>query len=294
MSSSLFELTGHLIDAIKINRMVRREREGRPFWVKERRIWSGAVIGAANAFFHFAGNPVVVHAQSGEWQQCEVSCYRLLHGGEGFEVFAQAPATVWAEQLPGVPLDHHAFGGTLTLEMVRAAGRELKRGHALRDPVTGSLWSHGDPHLGNFIYDACEGRARLIDFEVHHRHEMSEAECHADDLLVVLLDLLGHGEEVGWLEAIPSFLAAYWSEGVAPAAGLRELLRERVGEPKGLSRLWWGIRTGYLGRAELCRRLATLREMLAAEPVVPAPVSRRQPVRAKGVPLETAVARALP
>ncbi len=249
------------------------------------------MIGAANTFFRIAGNPVVVHAQTGGWQRCEVSCFSLLHGAEGFDVFAEAPATVWAEQLPGVPLDHHAFGCTLRPEMVVAAGRELKRAHALRDPVTGKRWSHGDPHLGNFIYDGKSGRARLIDFEVHHRNGMSEAERHADDLLVVLLDLLGHGEEIGWVEATRSLLATYWGEGGAAAQEIRELLRERIRKPEGLSRLWWGIRTGYLGRRELHQRIAILREGLVEVPVVPR--VHRPEIMRQDAPLETAVARAL-
>ncbi len=264
--SSIFEAVGTFIDAIKINGITQQERDSRIFWIKERRLWSRGLAALANRFFRLAGNPVQVRSGLREWQRGEVFAYDLLHGGEGFSVFAQGERSVWAEQLPGVSLDSHAFGGTLEPGMVEAAARELRRAHALPiSPREGEeLWSHGDPHLGNFLYDAREDRARLIDFEVSHDPALTQEQRQADDLLVVLQDLMGRGDDRLWTRCATAFLRAYSEAGEAPIrrAPLFERLRQRLRLRGGVSRLWWGIRTGYLPRRELVRRINTLLALL--------------------------------
>ncbi len=183
--ANFVQATGGIIDAIRINHMGRKSRDGRIFWVKHRRRWSHAVILFANTFFRAAENPVIVWANPGEWQRWEIDSFRLLHEEEGFRAFAVGDNTVWAEQLPGIVLEDPAREGRLSKEMLAAAARELKRAHGLPCATLGGCWSHGDPHLGNFVFDKETCRARLIDFELAHQPGMSEADRHAADLLVV-------------------------------------------------------------------------------------------------------------
>ncbi len=251
---------GLWIDRIRINRILPAEREGRRFWIKQRRPWAGAVAGCANAFFRAAGNPVVVLGGLAQWQEWEVASYRLLHEWEGYAVFAEGPRAVWAQELPGRSLDRYAAEGGLSESLLQAAAREMARAHACTPAVGAPRWSHGDAHMGNFIYDGA-GRARLIDFEVAHRPGMAEAERHADDLLVFLQDLMSHDDRATWLSRASCFLGEYLPHAASP--GLPERLLARLAEPRtGVGRLWWGIRTAYLPRAEQEARVGQLGVLL--------------------------------
>ncbi len=60
--------------------------------------------------------------------------------------------------MPGVNLTRHLDDGSITEEMAAAAARELApRTRRLTRSFSGGAWSHGDPHLGNFIYDERRG-----------------------------------------------------------------------------------------------------------------------------------------
>ncbi len=261
---NLFQATGNVIDAIRINRIRRITREGRAFWVKRRRWWSRALVPCANAFFLVAGNPVIVWADSRQWQRWEVESFRLLHGPEGFHAFAEEGRAVWAEQLPGVILEEPARRGRLSGAMLAAAARELKRAHRLPCRALGGRWSHGDPHLGNFVFDKAARRARLIDFELAHRAGMREADRHADDLLVVFQSMMGYpgyANFAGWIGAVTHFLRAY-RDGSPGEEEVFARLLDRLRPPTGISRLWWSIRTDYIPAPERNRRIAALREVL--------------------------------
>ena len=142
--------------------------------------------------------------------------------------------------------------------MLAAAGRELRRAHEWRCDAFGGAWSHGDPHTGNFIFDAGEGRARLIDFEVMHHAMLSADERHADDLVVFLQDLMGRIDGGLWLPSARHFLEGYRRPEIIAR------LARRFVAPRGLARLWWLVRTTYLSRAELTRRIDELRAALPA------------------------------
>jgi Ser/Thr protein kinase RdoA (MazF antagonist) len=141
--------------------------------------------------------------------------------------------------------------------MLAAAARELRRAHeqectAFHD----GLWSHGDPHAGNFVYEESTDRARLIDFEVMHHRTMSADERHADDLLVLLQDIAGRVSANQWLPAATAFLGAYGRPEIIAR------LREKLVVPGGLGRVWWAVRTTYLASPELRRRIGALRESI--------------------------------
>ena len=137
--------------------------------------------------------------------------------------------------------------------MLVAAAKELRRAHGRTCETFEGPWSHGDSHLGNFVYDGAAGRARVIDFEVQHHPTLTADERHTDDLLVFLQDLVGRISRELWLPSARVFLAAY----ERPEMVAR--LRERLVAPVGVARIWWAVRTTYLPPAELERRLAALR-----------------------------------
>ncbi len=265
------QTTGGFIDAIRINKIVRTQRAGRLFWVKYRRGWARALAHCANGFFRAAGNPVIVWADLDTWQRWEVDSFHLLHGAEGYQAFAEGERAVWAEHLPGMGLEETASRGELTEAMLEAVARELRRAHSLPSLARDGLWSHGDPHLGNFLFDADTGRARLIDFEVAHRAGLPEVERHSDDLLVFLQDLMGRSGADNWLPAATCFLHHYRQQAGAPGCGkVLAALQARLESPRKLNRIWWAIRTSYLPQRERTRRIAALREALASPRFQPA------------------------
>ena len=254
--SRLFTTAGAIVDRIKINALTRETRDGRTLWIKRRRAAAGPVMALANRFFALVGNPIRT-LRDAAWQQWEVVCFEQLHGEE-FRAFPCGSHSVAADELPGLSLSHHLGAGTLTPEMLAAAGRELRRAHEWRCGEFGGAWSHGDPHTGNFVFDAGGGRARLIDFEVMHHATLSADERHADDLVVFLQDLIGRIDGALWLPSARSFLEGY------ERAEIIALLARRFVAPRGLARLWWSVRTTWLSRAELARRIAELRAVLPA------------------------------
>ena len=252
--SRLLTAAGAIVDRIKINALTRETRDGRTVWIKRRRATAGPIMALANRFFELVGNPVHT-LRDAAWQHWEVACFQQLHGDE-FRAFRCGDRAVGVDELPGLSLAHHLGAGTLAPEMLAAAGRELRRAHEWRCDEFGGAWSHGDPHSGNFIYDSADGRARLIDFEVMHDTALSADDRHADDLVVFLQDLMGFIAPDRWLPSARGFLEAYGRPEIIA------LLARRFVVPRGLARLWWSVRTTYLSRAELARRIGELRAAL--------------------------------
>ena len=253
--SRFLTAAGSLVDRIKINAVSREIRDGRPMWIKRRRRSARAIMACANGFFRAVGNPVRALDDSAVWQRWEVECFLALHG-DCFRAFAEGPRTVAAEEVPGVNLSQHLDTGTLTPPMLAAAAGELRRAHARSCAEFAGPWSHGDPHVGNFIYEAAANRARLIDFEVQHHPALPADERHTDDLLVFLQDMVGRISRELWLPSALAFLAAYERPEIVAR------LRARLLAPRGIARVWWAVRTTYLAPAELERRLAALRASL--------------------------------
>lgn len=253
--SRILSAAGALVDRIKINAVSRECRDGRTLWIKRRRWTARPIMACANRFFRLAGNPIRAIEEMATWQRWEVDCFLQLHGGE-FDAFAEGASSVVAEEVPGKSLSHHLGRGTLTPQMLGAAARELRRAHSAESAVFAGPWSHGDPHSGNFVYDAPNDRARLIDFEVMHHPTISADERHADDLLIFLQDLVGRIARELWLPDAQAFLTAYGRPEIVAR------LRKKLVVPGGMPRIWWAVRTTYMGSAELVRRLDALRNSL--------------------------------
>lgn len=252
-------LLGERIDRIRVNRIERVERGGRPAWRKTRTRHAGWLLPAANLFFRCAGNPVRALVGREAWLAREIGVFALLHGEMGCA--RREGDSLVVPELPGEDLSRLLERGALEGEALRAAGRELRRAHGARDPREGGRYSHADPHLANFLYCPEEGRARLIDYEVLHREGLGERERFADDLLVFLQDMVGRIEGGLWLPSALAFLEGYGEKGT-----IREMARRLV-LPGGIGRVWWAVRTTYMPGAVLRERLAALREKLGGEPV---------------------------
>lgn len=253
--SRILSTAGGLVDRIKINALSREWRDGRSVWIKRRRWTAAPIMACANQFFRLAGNPIRAITETALWQSWEVDCFLRLHG-ENFHAFADGARAVAAEELPGQTLSRHLDAGTLTPPIVMAAAIEIRRAHDMHCSRFGDDWSHGDPHTGNFVYDAAVGRARLIDFEVMHHPGLPAKERHVDDLLIFLQDLAGRISAEQWLPCAQAWLIGYGRSDIA------ERLRHKLFVPGGLARIWWAVRTTYLAPRELMRRIVALRESL--------------------------------
>jgi Ser/Thr protein kinase RdoA (MazF antagonist) len=247
---------GTQIDRLRVNTLSAGTREGRRVVIKRRTPLGDLLVCAANVFFRLVRNPVRVHWRLNRWREAELVNFELLHGTDWLAGVDDC-RTTWAEVFPGTDLVTLLAQGELDATPLRAAARELRRAHGLRDPRTGAPWSHGDPHLGNFLFDPVEDRARLIDFEVSHLDGMPAVARHGNDLLVFLQDLCGRVERKMWLPLATEFLEAYGDE-EAIASLDRELL-----PPEGIARVWWAVRTSYLPAREREMRLLQLRRWIA-------------------------------
>jgi hypothetical protein len=250
--SPLLSAAALFAERIKVNAITSEVRDGRRFWLKRRRRTAPLILAGANQFFQLAGNPVQALIDLPAWQRWELESFQRLHG-DNFRAFAVDARTVAVEEVPGISLSRMLEDGTLTPAITTAAGRELRRSHEMECATMPSGWSHGDPHAGNFIYEAGQDRARLIDFEVTHVPGLPVAERHADDLLVFLQDVMGRVSAEAWLPLALGFLEGY---------GRPEIIAQllpRLQLPGGIPRLWWAVRTTYMSGPELTRRLEELR-----------------------------------
>ncbi len=243
----LSKLANAVTEGVKVKAVTRELRGGCAVWIKRRRRTAGPILLGANAFFSLAGAPVRALRALPAWQAWEVSSFETLHGQEGFRAVGNDQRSVAIDELPGVNLTGFLDGGTMIPQLAAAAGRELRRAHAQPSAEQGGLWSHGDTHAGNFMYDAAADRARLIDFEVRHLEGLSQEERQGDDVLGFLLDMVGRIEAERWLPCARGFLEGY---GEVPAG----LLASGGDVPAGLAGIWLRVRTTFLPKAEFRRR----------------------------------------
>jgi hypothetical protein len=245
----LSQLASALTEGVKVNAAWREVRNGRPIWFKRRRSLGGPILRGANLFFALAQAPVRALALTAEWQRWEVDSFAALHGAEGFRAFAEGNCDVGVEEMPGENLTNFLDGGTMTPPMAAAAARELRRAHALPGAYFGGNWSHGDAHAGNFVYDPATERARLIDFELRHRGDLSTEARQRDDVLGFLLDMVGRIAPGRWRPCALAFLDAYACAQT----------RAEVTSPESIApSLWLKVRTTFLPRPELTRRWSEL------------------------------------
>lgn len=253
---ALRKAADRLVDSLKVNSVSEQARCGRRLMIKQRTVYSEPLAELANVYFRMAGIPIRFWAKNEDWRQWEVKSFNMLNGDQ-FHARAAGGNTICADKLPGRSLAHYLKEGTLTREMMEAAGYELRRAHQLLSDEFRGRWSHGDAGTNNVIYDEKSGRARLIDFEIIHEKSLPTKSRHADDLLVFLLDLLALAPNRQWLPLVLAFLNAYDN---APVIAH---LKNQLAVPTGMAWIWWGVRTSFANPAKVKRRLQKIAGVVA-------------------------------
>jgi hypothetical protein len=244
------------VDSLKINSLSEQVRRGRPLIIKRRIVYSEPLAELANVYFRMAGIPIRFWAKTEDWRRWEVKSFNMLNG-DRFRARPSGANTVCADRLPGRSLWNHLTEGTLTSEMMEAAGQELRHAHLMWSDEFRGPWSHGDAGTNNVIYDQTTGRARLIDFEIVHQRSLLTKSRHADDLLVFLLDLLAVAPHPQWLALALAFLNAYDN------APVLAQLKKELALPTGMAWIWWGVRTSFANPAKVKQRLQKIAGVLA-------------------------------
>jgi len=253
---ALTDAAATFVDSLKISSTSEKVRRGRRVVIKRRNIYGEQLADLANLYIRLSGIPIRFWSNTKDWKRWEVECFKMLNG-DRFRVFASGAKTVCFDKLPGKSLWEHMNDGTLTRQMLEAAGREFGRAHQFWTDEFGGPWSHGDASMANVIYNEKTGRARLIDFEIVHEKSLPAKSRHADDLLVFLLDILAIVPTRQWLPFALYFLNAYGNQSVIAA------LEDQLALPNGMAWIWWGVRTSFANQAKVKRRLAKLRDVIA-------------------------------
>ena len=249
-------LISRLISLVRVNEVAMLCLDGQTFWLKKRRRGYRFIIEAGNIFLTCSRSNIIMFAHPQHWQDWEIHSYRLLYGN-CFVAQADGNRAVLLEEIPGQSLRQYLSQDLLTPTIIEAAAHEFRRVHQLACPRLQAPWSHGDPHLGNVLYDPHSDRARLIDFETRHIPTLRSADRHTDDLLVFLLDLLGHDQSENWLPLSLHFLRGYNQPALWP------VLQQRLVKPRGLELILWKARTEHLATDRLYHRVDALRDNLA-------------------------------
>lgn len=256
LSQRLGHVVSRLIENIAINSVSERKRRCRTLVIKRRNLHSEQIADLTNFYFRIANIPIRFWSKVDDWRKWEIECFEMLNG-DCFRAYASGRRYVVAEEIPGENLWVHLSNGTLTQQMLRAAGLEFRRAHQFWSDDFAGGWSHGDASITNVIYDAKTNRARFIDFEIYHDNSLTAAARQADDLLVFLLDLVGTVPGGQWLPFATTFLEAYGGGEVIAE------LRSQLDLPRGLAWIWWGVRTNFTNPATVTKRLADLSRALA-------------------------------
>src|SRR5256885_7369570 len=248
--------TATFVDSLKISSTSEKVRRGRRVVIKRRNIYGEQLADLANLYFRMSNIPIRFWSKIEDWKRWETECFQMLNG-DRFRVYASGAKTVCVDKLPGESLWEHMNRGTLTRQMLEAAGHEFRRAHQFWSDEFSGRWSHGDAGMENVVFNGKTGRARLIDFELIHEKSLPAKSRQADDLLVFLLDLIGVVPTRQWLPFTVYFLNAYENARVISA------LENQLALPGGMAWIWWGVRTSFANPAKVKRRLAKPRDVIA-------------------------------
>jgi hypothetical protein len=253
MSDRVSFIAGHLIDAVRVNVVSQTTISGQIGWLKRRKMGMDQVIQLGNIFLRISHSRIWMLPNCATWVQWEMDCFTLLYG-DRVQPQRSGDRGFWVNAMPGRSLLQWLEQGPLTPAMMRAAGQIFRQAHACHSPFFRAGWSHGDSHLANVMYDATTEQATLIDFETQHWQHLSAVERQADDLLIVVLDILGRCEN--WAELLPVLFQSYDRPQVL------QQLHQYLTIPTGWERLLWATRSNYLTTRQLTQRLATARSYL--------------------------------
>ncbi len=189
MIELLLRLIAWLMSRIRVNRVERCDRDGVPVIIKRRRCCGSVVILVGNRFLALAQSGVQMFVRTRAWMAWEQHCVGLLYTDRP-KVLADTGSSVRVPAMPGTSLRRLLEQGNSCLNAFVAAARELRRAHRMQCCFFSAGWSHGDLHLDNILYDGETDRAFLIDFDTRHKLGIDENRRHADDLKVLLLELV--------------------------------------------------------------------------------------------------------
>jgi len=254
MSDSLQQITTWLLNRVHVNRIGRCLQNRIPVWIKRRRLGGSLVIWFGNRFLTLARSRIEMFVRAHEWVKWEIHCAQLLYPRRRPVTAGAGPSVI----LPEV-------GGTSLRQLIRvgdpgfapfvAAARELRRAHAISCPRFNGPWSHGDLHLDNVLYDAATDQAVLIDFDTRHDARLGPIQRHADDLKVMLLELVSQPDE-HWHDRAAAMLQEYGNSAV-----LDELDGQLI-VPGGFARILWHYRTNGVPTRALQPRLQSLQSIV--------------------------------
>jgi len=255
MLDALQRVVARLMNQVRVNRIQRCMRDGVPVFVKQRRTGGQMVIWFANRFLSLAHSGICMFVHANEWTDWEVHCARLLYPDRRV-VKADSGQTVIISTVPGTTLRDllHGEGRNVSKAFILAA-RELRRVHQIHCSYHKAAWSHGDLHLDNILYESNTQRAVLIDFDTRHEFRVSQTQRHADDLKIVLLELIAMTDD-RWIQPATAFIQEYRDVSV-----LTELDRQLV-VPRGVAGLLWYARTNCCPVNRIEPRLRILREII--------------------------------
>jgi hypothetical protein len=254
--NALTNAAAKFVDSLKLSSVSDGVRRGRRVVIKRRAAYSEQLADLANLYFRISNIPIRFWSKVLDWKRWEVGCFRMLNG-DRFRAFGSGANTVCVDKLPGKSLWAYLNRGTLTRQMLEAAGHELRRAHQFWSDDFRGPWSHGDAGMENVVFNEKTGRARLIDFEIVHDKSLPAAQRHADDLLVFVLDLAAVAPSEKWLPFALRFLNAYGNLDVIAE------LKNQLALPNGMAWIWWGVRTSFANPAKVKHRLAKLRDLTA-------------------------------
>jgi hypothetical protein len=225
------------ISAVRVNSITTVIEGGRTLYVKTRRRGGSSVIRAGNVFLAWSKSRIAMIPRTADWLAWEAAALEALH--PGVVVRARGRSLV-LETLRGAPVRVDAVVDERALA---AVGRELARAHRRVSAIDGRSFTHGDPHLRNFLYDGQS--ARLLDVETIHDADLSERDRCADDLFVVLLDAASAIPRPRRSRALATIVEHYDDCEVALA------IAPRLVVPRGLERVLYATRTHYARDHEL-------------------------------------------
>jgi hypothetical protein len=243
------------MSGVRVNRVEWIAHDGLSVIVKRRRCCGSVIILIGNEFLALARSGVQMFVRARAWVEWEQHCTALLYP-DFPPVLVDAGLSLRMPAVPGTSLRRMLEQGDWCRGALIAAARELVRTHRLQCCFFQARWSHGDLHLDNILHDAETNRAFLIDFDTRHKLGIDENRRHADDLNVLLLELIAApGDE--WRELATAFLKEYGEVHV-----LQELARQ-LAVPRGFAKILWYTRTGCRPDREIAPRLQILRETIS-------------------------------
>jgi hypothetical protein len=254
MIDKLQRVVAWLMNRVRVNQIQQSMQDGLPVFVKRRRVGGSLVIWFANRFLALAHSGICMFVRSDAWVDWEIHCAGLLYPDRVAVKKGLGPSVV-IPKVCGISLRELLHRGEASVEAFVAAARELRRVHQIPCSYYGESWSHGDLHLDNIMYDQAAGRAVLIDFDTRHEFRLDRTQRHADDLKVMLLELIGLPDEQ-WRELATALIEEYREPAV-----LSELDRQLV-VPRGFGRILWHTRTSGSSTRQVEQRLESIRTII--------------------------------